>query len=627
MSSKDNDDNNDWKISRANPAMNSDTAIEYFLRSLSKFGIAGNFLLKAYSAAEDRNYLKASLWISFAMLLNNEIYSNLNDYIKFIYKTISIYVFPFEYRTLTGTANSNVQTFSTDIRSDLLVNAVLSYIDHNHKYDLNDAIVSFEYNSAESSKQVKSSLNKTYEYFAKFVVKKTPIPNVWIRLPNTSIEFRTMSMMTEQSPGNNNSLSPPIHNNGRRSRRHHHNDDNETSDDPKQIPTMQLEFRNLRNKGGSKSIDDFISNAIKHNLKIIEDAGGPSRYYMTYKKVIGQTATPCYQAYPLYESKTFDSLFFDKKDELLKRVDAFMKKEGKYSLKGYPYKLGLLLSGPPGTGKTSFIKAIASKTGRSILNINLNKVTTNAELYQIMFNRQFYIEDSNGYSLMQLDYNDCIFVFEDVDAQSSVVIDRKLKEIAKEVYQIEPPKKITVDDDDGNSGFGTSGFGTSGFGAPNGGRGNTRRKPSTKNDDESEASELKNKSTEEVEKILATLNADNDDTKKKLEMYKKWYRSSRDNTGDELDLSGLLNVLDGILETPGRIIIMTSNYPELLDSAILRPGRIDRYEVLSYINEISAIQMLEHYFKKKLDFNERNVIIQIINNPNDVKFTPAEIST
>ena len=157
---------------------------------------------------------------------------------------------------------------------------------------------------------------------------------------------------------------------------------------------------------------------------------------MTYKKVIGQTSTPCYLAYPLYESKTFDSLFFDKKDELLKRLDFFLKKEGKYSLKGYPYKLGLLLSGPPGTGKTSFIKAIAHKTGRSILNINLNKVTTNAELYQIMFNRQFYIEDSNGYSLMQLDYSDVIFVFEDVDAQSSVVIDRKLKEIAKEVYQI-----------------------------------------------------------------------------------------------------------------------------------------------------------------------------------------------
>jgi ATP-dependent 26S proteasome regulatory subunit len=34
-------------------------------------------------------------------------------------------------------------------------------------------------------------------------------------------------------------------------------------------------------------------------------------------------------------------------------------------------------------------------------------------------------------------------------------------------------------------------------------------------------------------------------------------------------------VIDGVLETPGRIVIMTSNYPERIDKALLRPGRID----------------------------------------------------
>jgi len=42
-----------------------------------------------------------------------------------------------------------------------------------------------------------------------------------------------------------------------------------------------------------------------------------------------------------------------------------------------------------------------------------------------------------------------------------------------------------------------------------------------------------------------------------------------------MDLSTLLNVLDGTLEVPGRIIIITTNYPEKLDSALIRPGRID----------------------------------------------------
>lgn len=65
---------------------------------------------------------------------------------------------------------------------------------------------------------------------------------------------------------------------------------------------------------------------------------------------------------------------------------------------------------------------------------------------------------------------------------------------------------------------------------------------------------------------------------------------------DKLDLAGLLNVLDGIVETPGRLVIMTSNYPERLDSALLRPGRIDKKIYLSYIKLAEAVEMIEHYF-------------------------------
>jgi hypothetical protein len=243
-----------------------------------------------------------------------------------------------------------------------------------------------------------------------------------------------------------------------------------------------------------------------------------------------------------------------------------------------------------------------------------------------MFNRQIYIEDNGVIQFMKLDYKDVIFVFEDVDAQSSVVIDRKLKEVAKEVYEIDPPKNPVVDDDDGGPSGGFGSFGNPGFGNFGGFSSQKAPKKPVEVTEKSEK-ELKSRSPEEISNILATLNADNDDTKKKLEMYKKWFRNARDNIGDELDLSGLLNVLDGILETPGRIVIMTSNYPELLDSALLRPGRIDRHEILSYITADCSIQLIEHCFNTKLNSIERNRIISIINNADEVKFTPAELES
>jgi chaperone BCS1 len=41
-------------------------------------------------------------------------------------------------------------------------------------------------------------------------------------------------------------------------------------------------------------------------------------------------------------------------------------------------------------------------------------------------------------------------------------------------------------------------------------------------------------------------------------------------------MSGLLNALDGVSSREGRILFMTTNHPERLDPALVRPGRVDR---------------------------------------------------
>jgi len=42
-----------------------------------------------------------------------------------------------------------------------------------------------------------------------------------------------------------------------------------------------------------------------------------------------------------------------------------------------------------------------------------------------------------------------------------------------------------------------------------------------------------------------------------------------------ISLSGLLNAIDGVASHEGRVLVMTTNHPEKLDSALIRPGRVD----------------------------------------------------
>jgi len=52
-------------------------------------------------------------------------------------------------------------------------------------------------------------------------------------------------------------------------------------------------------------------------------------------------------------------------------------------------------------------------------------------------------------------------------------------------------------------------------------------------------------------------------------------REANEKRKNNLSFSGLLNALDGVRTTDGRILFMTTNHKEKLDPALLRPGRAD----------------------------------------------------
>ena len=232
--------------------------------------------------------------------------------------------------------------------------------------------------------------------------------------------------------------------------------------------------------------------------------------------------------YPLKECKTLDNVFHDAVPRVKSALSDMCNRTGKFSIPGVARKATFLLHGPPGTGKTSMIKAIAAFTKRHIVSINLANVETSQELMDIMFSDPIKTSGSRT----NVRNEEVVFVLEDIDAACEIVKQRKPVETIQEKDKIKTSVKK-----------------------------------------------------------------------------------------DPLTLATILNVLDGALECDNRIVILTTNYLEKLDDALVRPGRITENINMGYVTPSQALKMIQHFFPgQSFSPLEETVVTELVE-----RTTPAEI--
>ncbi|AYV80350.1 MAG: AAA family ATPase [Gaeavirus sp.] len=129
---------------------------------------------------------------------------------------------------------------------------------------------------------------------------------------------------------------------------------------------------------------------------------------------------------------------------------------------------------------------------------------------------------------------------------------------------------------------------------------------------------IKSRDKTDEEQAAAKLKQDKKDKKdKKNKNDESRIRKEQQTT---LTLSGLLNGIDGVFSCHGRILIMTTNHPEVLDTALIRPGRIDSKFLFDNCNKEQIKGLYEMFFSSPINNAQ-------LDNIEDVLYSPAHITS
>jgi chaperone BCS1 len=254
----------------------------------------------------------------------------------------------------------------------------------------------------------------------------------------------------------------------------------------------------------------------------------------------------------------------EQKDAIVKDMNEFLhpSSAGWYARRGIPYRRGYLLHGPPGTGKTSLSFALAGLFGLDVYAVSLQEPALTEGDLMLLF---------NGLPRR------CVVLLEDVDAAGLILRegrgDEGKNKKAKGKGKGESEKK------DGVEGSKESGEK----------KDDEEKKPAASAPTSAESYTLADLARElralpAATAITNTTSATSSSTPQRggggrargpgMNRTPGGHPNKEPNAG--ISLSGLLNAIDGVASHEGRVLIMTTNHPEKLDAALVRPGRVDR---------------------------------------------------